>query len=261
MIVAGIDSGSRALKVVLLEAETNRPLASACRPQMMRRADLADEVLSESLASCGMPREYVAGVVATGYGRHRVAFADDAITEITCHARGVRHLVPGVRSIIEIGGQDSKVIRLAPTGKVRDFVMNDRCAAGTGRFLEMVADLLNLSLEEMGDAARASSSSAQISSTCAVFAESEILGLLTSGVGVEDIAAGVQDAVASRVTAMTEGGLDEPTVLTGGVAEIPGMLQAMSRRLGHPIVQARSPQFTGALGAALFAADELVTSR
>ena len=192
--------------------------------------------------------------MATGYARNGVMIADTTITEITCHARGVHHLMPEARTVIEIGGQDSKLLRLDAGGQVRDFAMNDRCAAGTGRFLEMVAQRLGVGLERLGELAKAGAQPAAISSMCAVFAETEIIGLLAGGGKAEDIAAGVQAAVASRVLSMTGREVATPIAFTGGVAMIPGMREALSAAMGRPVAIAPQPQFTGALGAAILAA-------
>jgi predicted CoA-substrate-specific enzyme activase len=179
--------------------------------------------------------------------------ADTTITEITCHAVGVRHLVPTAQTVIDIGGQDSKLVRLDANGKVRDFAMNDRCAAGTGRFLEVVADRLGLALGDLGPMAAQSRSPAAISSMCVVFAETEIIGLLAGGRAREDIVAGVQTAIASRIVAMAGRNVEAPIVFTGGVARISGMETALQTALGQPVAISPEPQMTGALGAALLA--------
>jgi predicted CoA-substrate-specific enzyme activase len=192
--------------------------------------------------------------VATGYGRKLITDAERAITEITCQAWGVRHRSPQARTIIDIGGQDSKLLRLRDDGAVDDFVMNDRCAAGTGRFLEVVAAQLGLRLKVMGDLASGGDGPAAISSMCVVFAETEIVGLLASGITRESIAAGVQQAIAKRVAAMAGRNVASPVVFTGGVALIPGMDAALERTLGLPVAIAPDPQSTAALGAAILAA-------
>jgi predicted CoA-substrate-specific enzyme activase len=258
MIVAGVDSGSRALKLVLWETGNNgeaggRILAAAVRDQGVHHHALAAATFDDLLGQAALPRDKVSHVIATGYGRNLIRFADATITEITCHAAGVRQLVPGVRTIVEIGGQDTKVIRLDCTGAVSDFAMNDRCAAGTGRFLEVVATRLEATLEDLADLAIRAACPAAISSTCVLFAESEIIGLLASGVGRENIVAGVQRALASRLAAMA-GTLEEPIVFTGGVALLPGMRVALEESLRRPVLAAPSPQITGALGAAILAA-------
>ncbi|HEY9174086.1 MAG TPA: acyl-CoA dehydratase activase, partial [Verrucomicrobiae bacterium] len=199
MICAGIDAGSRAIKVVLFDPARARVLGSGLSDQGVEQPRLAEALCDQVLREAGLTRAQLRAVVATGYGRNLVAFADTTITEITCHARGVHHLLPEARSIVEIGGQDSKVIRLEDGGRVRDFAMNDRCAAGTGRFLEVLATRLNLDWAALGELSRQSRQPAIISNTCVVFAETEIIGLLAEGVSPADIAAGVQNALATRV--------------------------------------------------------------
>jgi predicted CoA-substrate-specific enzyme activase len=254
MIVAGIDAGSRAIKVVLWDTAPNRLLAATLADQGVDQQRLAEATYARALADAGVTRDGVRAVVATGYGRHRVALADTTVTEITCHARGVHHLVPATRTIIEIGGQDSKVIQLEDGGRVRDFAMNDRCAAGTGRFLEMVAGRLGVTLAALGALSRDSVQPAVISNTCAVFAETEIIGLLAEGLRPADIAAGVQAAVATRVAAMMGRQAQPPVCFTGGVALQAGMVRALEAALNLPVTVCPQPQFTGALGAALLAA-------
>jgi predicted CoA-substrate-specific enzyme activase len=253
MIVAGIDAGSRAIKVVLMEAVSRAVLGTARGDQGVEQDRLATALLEGLVGAHGDGRR-PGYVVATGYGRSLVSAADTTITEITCHARGVRELVPEVRTVVEVGGQDSKVIRLEADGSVRDFMMNDRCAAGTGRFLEVVAARLGVGIDRLGELAASSSRPAAISSTCVVFAETEIIGLLASGARPEDIVAGVQHSIASRVVAMTGRSAGEPIVFTGGVALVPGMREALQAVLTRPVLIAPDPQMTGALGAALLAA-------
>ena len=189
-------------------------------------------------------------MIATGYGRKLVRTAGTTITEITCQARGVRHSVPDARTIVDIGGQDSKLVRLKEDGAVADFVMNDRCAAGTGRFLEMLAAQLGTSFLQLGSLVGRSRAPAVISSMCVVFAESEIVGLLATGVLPEDIVTGVQTAIATRIAAMTGRKLAEPILFTGGVALVPGMGDALAAVLGRPVRIAPQPQLTCRLGGA-----------
>ena len=256
MICAGIDAGSRTIKVVLLEAETARVLAAGLVDQGTQQDALACQLFDRLLAESGLDRRDVGRTVATGYARNIVSAADTTITEITCHARGVRQLVPDALTVVDIGGQDSKLLRLRPDGGVRDFSMNDRCAAGTGCFLEVVAKRLDVDLAGLGEMASRSRSPAPISSMCVVFAETEIIGLLASGARPEDIVAGVQAAIAARVAAMAGRKITPPVIFTGGVAMIPGMSAALSVTLGSSVSVAPDPQMTGALGAALLAAEE-----
>jgi predicted CoA-substrate-specific enzyme activase len=253
MIYAGIDAGSRAVKVVLLDGESLEVVGSGLADQSLAPAAVALTLLDETLCTAGLQRSDIARTVATGYARNLIGLADATITEITCHARGVRHLVPAAMTVVEIGGQDSKLLRLRPNGSLRDFAMNDRCAAGTGRFLEMVAERLEIPLDRLGGMAARSRQPAAISSMCVVFAETEIIGLLATGTAPEDVVAGVQAAIATRVAGMTAGQVTPPLVLTGGVALVSGMCEALAAVIGVKPQVAPQPQYTGALGAALLA--------
>ena len=253
MICAGIDAGSRAIKVVLFDQAASRVVGQGISDQGVEQPRLAEALYDETLSKAGMDRAQVHSVVATGYGRNRVALAQTTITEITCHARGVHHLLPEARSLVEIGGQDSKVIRLEDGGRVRDFAMNDRCAAGTGRFLEVLATRLGLDWARLAELSGQSQRPAVISNTCVVFAETEIIGLLAEGVAAADIAAGVQHSIATRVTAMAGRALETPVIFTGGVALQSGMAHALEAALGCQVQVAIQPQYTGALGAAILA--------
>lgn len=253
MICAGIDAGSRSIKVVLFDPEQNRVLARGMVDQGIAQEQLAASLLADLCAQAGLDGA-ARTVIATGYGRHALKCAQTTITEITCHARGVHHLDPDIRTVIEIGGQDSKCISLEAGGRVRDFGMNDRCAAGSGRFLEVVAARLGLDLPGLSALSRGSTKPALISSMCVVFAETEIIGLLAQGVAPADIAAGVQNAIASRVSALAGRAFSQPVCFTGGVALQPGMVRALEAALGCPVRVPASPQYTGALGAAILGA-------
>lgn len=253
MICAGIDAGSRTIKVVLVKKDNLTVIGTGVADQGVRQSERALKLLDEVAANAGLTRQDIRRIVATGYGRDNIEIADTTITEITCHACGVRYVMPTARTVVDIGGQDSKLLRLDPEGKVHDFVMNDRCAAGTGRFLEVVASRLEIHLNDLGPLAQQSKAPAAISSMCVVFAETEIIGLLASGAAPEDIAAGVQSSIASRVAAMAGSRIVEPVAFTGGVALVPGMDAALAAALGKPVTIVRSPQITGALGAAILA--------
>jgi predicted CoA-substrate-specific enzyme activase len=255
VIVAGVDAGARAIKVVLLDADSREVVASGVTDQGVDPGRRAAELLGRVRSDQGLAREHIGGTVATGYARNAIEGIDTTITEITCHARGVSHLLPGTRTVIEIGGQDSKVLHLDGRGVVRDFAMNDRCAAGSGRFLEVLASRLGLSIQALGEMTAQSRQPAPINSTCVVFAETEITGLLATGATPADIAAGVLTSIASRVATLVGSKVVTPVVLTGGVALIPGMASALQQSLGQPVSVAPDPQFTGALGAALLAAE------
>ncbi len=253
MICAGIDAGSRAIKIVLLDAVTGEMIAKSITDQGVGQEKIARELFKNLLSKNKIRRSNVARVVATGYGRNIVSIADATVTEITCQAIGVRRLLPAARTIIDIGGQDSKIICLDGKGLVRDFVMNDRCAAGTGRFLEVVASRLGVKVGSLGRLAKKCKSPALISSMCVVFAETEIIGLLAAGGRREDIVAGVQAAVAGRVSSMAGQNIASPVILTGGVAMISGMDTALATAVGKPVRVSPDPQFTCALGAAILA--------
>jgi predicted CoA-substrate-specific enzyme activase len=257
MLSVGIDAGSRTIKVVVLELDTLAPVALGVVDQGIEQELLAMQLLDRLLASHGLSREQLGSICATGYGRKLIRSADVAVTEITCHGCGVHRLLPGTRTVIDIGGQDSKILHLNGNGVVADFLMNDRCAAGTGRFLEVLSTRLGVRLADLGDMVRCSRKRAIISSMCVVFAETEIVGLLASGELPEDIAAGVQESIATRVAAMAGHHLPEPVVFTGGVALVPGMKDALEASLGRPVAIAPTPQMTGALGAAIFAAQRM----
>lgn len=251
MIFAGIDAGSRAVKIVLINEE-NQIIGTGLADQGVKQNELALNLLNKTVEKIEKTSNDISYIVATGYGRDGLDFADTTITEITCHARGVSQLHPEARTIIDIGGQDSKLIRLEE-GRVRDFVMNDRCAAGTGRFLEIVANRLDVETQDLGGLTSQADNPATISSMCVVFAETEIIGLLASGVSPENIAAGVAHAIATRISAMAGRNIADPIIFTGGVARIPGMDRILASVLDHSVHIADMPQMTGALGAALLA--------
>ena len=253
MIGVGIDAGSRAIKISLVDADSRETVSEGVVDQGVQQDKLVTELLEDLLSKSGLQRTDIARVVATGYGRNRIDMADTTITEITCHAAGVRHRVPDAMTVIDIGGQDSKFLRLTPEGVVRDFAMNDRCAAGTGCFLEVVSSKLGVNLGELGTMAAQSQNPAVISSMCVVFAETEIIGLLSEGTATEDIIAGVQHSIASRVASMAGKNAEVPVVFTGGVALIRGMDQALASTIGQKVKIAPDPQMTGALGAAILA--------
>jgi predicted CoA-substrate-specific enzyme activase len=256
MLYAGVDAGSRTIKVALIHDEDMRMVGSGIFDQGVRQTVLAKELFNKVLFESGVERKNIGHIVATGYGRNALDWADATVTEITCQACGVKRQSPDARTIIDIGGQDSKLIRLDPSGIVHDFEMNDRCAAGTGRFLEIVAERLEMKLEELGQCAEQADRPAAISSMCVVFAEAEIVGLLASGETPENIVAGVQNSIAKRIGAMAGARMKSPIVFTGGVALIPGMVKALSEALNHSIRVAENPQMTWAFGAAMLAAEQ-----
>ena len=261
MIFAGIDAGSRTIKIVLVDTDRDMPeavsrpcvIASGVIDQGVEQDALARRLLVDLLDRQGLSMDDVDRIVATGYGRKLIADADAAVTEITCQAAGIASSLPDARTIVDIGGQDSKILRLTKSGTVHDFIMNDRCAAGTGRFLEVVATQLGVRLMQLGEMVDRSRNRVMISNMCVVFAETEIVGLLAMGTPPEDIVAGVQASIASRVIAMAGGHIVSPVVFTGGVALVPGMAAALSSALGEEVHVAPHPQITCAHGAAILA--------
>jgi len=248
--VAGIDVGSSTAKAVIFGG--GEIIAVSLKPVTRNVAAVAEEVIEQALLATNLTMSDLEYVVSTGYGRNAVSFANDAMTEIICHAKGVRHLMPEARTIIDIGAQDSKVIRVGVSGEVVNFVMNDKCAAGSGRFLELIAQALDVRLDEMGVMSQASQNPCQISSTCTVFAESEVVSLRAEGRAVEDLIAGVHKAIATRVVIMGSGlPIEETIVFTGGVAKNEGVKQAIEAACKGKVRIPEEPQMTGALGAAL----------
>ena len=253
MICAGIDAGSRSTKIVLIDGAGGPPAATGSCPQGVHADEPAERLLDDLLGQIGKSRGDLGRAVATGYARNMISSADATVTEITCHGCGVHHLVPEARTVVEIGGQDSKLLKLAPNGTVQDFAMNDRCAAGTGRFLELVADRLGVGLADLGELASRSEKPAMISSMCIVFAETEIIGLLSAGAAPEDVVAGIQHSIATRVASMVGRNVVQPVIFTGGVAMVPGMDRALAKAIGTALSVCPQPMYTGALGAAIIA--------
>jgi len=247
----GIDSGSTTTKLVLADAG-GKVLArqiAATGPDCRQTAENLWNALS---SAAGVARSQLKAVVATGYGRRRISLAGRAVTEITCHAAGVHHLMPEVRYILDVGGQDSKAIRLRPDGRAQDFAMNDKCAAGTGRFLELVAARFGLTVAELGAGLDAAVEPVDISSTCAIFAETEVISLLSAGQDRAAVLAGVHLALARRLaTLAAQLGFNGPVAFSGGVALNPAMAAMLERALKLPVLVCPEPQFTAALGAAL----------
>ncbi|MFO7568204.1 MAG: acyl-CoA dehydratase activase [Smithellaceae bacterium] len=255
MPFAGIDIGSTMTKVVIAD-EHEKMLASHIGPTGAEHRHLALRVMDETLQKAGLLFDSLDFIVATGYGRINVPFADKQITEITCHARGIRALFPDAKIIIDIGGQDSKGIKLDAEGKVANFVMNDKCAAGTGRFLEVIAETLGINLVDMGDIGLKASGFVQISNMCTVFAEHEVTSRLAEGAGVAEIVAGLHQAIAGRVVNMTRHlGIEKEVVVTGGGAKNAGLVKAIAEKVGFDVLTPPEPFITGALGAALVGKD------
>lgn len=250
-ITAGIDIGSITAKAVAVSGGTI--LGSRVRFTGYNAEKAGRKVLDDLLSSIGLPAGNISAVVSTGYGRNAVDFADKSITEITCHGVGASFVNSSTRFVIDVGGQDSKVIRIDGYGKVLDFAMNDKCAAGTGRFLEVMARALEMDLESFGDLFP-SGTPARISSICTVFAESEVVSLIASGEVRENIISGINEAVASRIGAMARRiGVVPPVMMTGGVARNKGVRTALEKKLETTIEVSGYAQVNGALGAAVLA--------
>ncbi|UCD35863.1 MAG: 2-hydroxyglutaryl-CoA dehydratase [Nitrospiraceae bacterium] len=252
MITAGIDVGSASTKTVIFDAGEGRVLASRVVVTGAHAQKSARMSFEQALEGAGVRQDDVAFILGTGYGRFNIPFASRQITEIACHARGAHFLFPGTRTVIDIGGQDSKAIRVSEKGDAVDFVMNDKCAAGTGRFLEVIARVLEIGVDRLGELSERSSRRVEISSMCAVFAESEVVSLIASGVAPEDIADGVHRAVIDRVISLAKRiSIIGDVTLTGGVVKNSGVLRALKDRIDAPVNVPEDPQIIGALGAAI----------
>ena len=257
---AGIDVGSTQSKAVLINPARDISARSIIDTGAnVKRA--GQRVLDELLAQTGIAREDIGFVVGTGYGRYKIEAGDAQVTEISCHARGAHMLFPGSRTVIDMGGQDTKAIKVGPDGDVVDFCMNDKCAAGTGRFLAGAADVLGLTLDDIGPISLRGQKPIRLTSVCTVFVESDILSYLAQKKKVEDILAGVHEAIATRTVGLIRRvGLEQEFTFTGGVARNVGMVKALETKLDVKLNISPDSQYTGALGAALFAMDHVMAS-
>jgi predicted CoA-substrate-specific enzyme activase len=250
----GVDIGSSSSKAVVIDGAGG--VLGEYIVNMGTGSDGPRLSAEGALARAGLARADIRNCVATGYGRMLYAGADRRITEISCHAKGVHFLEPAARTLIDVGGQDAKVIRIAEDGMVENFAMNDKCAAGTGRFLEVMTRVLGCGIEELSDLAARGRPGVDISSTCTVFAESEVISRLASGASREDVALGAHKSVAQRVAGLCgRVGPADVVVMTGGVALNGSVVAAIGQEIGRPVVRLANPQATGALGAAIFAAE------
>ena len=251
----GVDVGSTQTKAVLVDGEGT----IVGRSLMDTGADVvraAETAFARALEGTGVPRSDVGPVIGTGYGRYKVEFGDDQVTEIACHARGAAHMFPGTRTVLDMGGQDTKAIRVQEDGEVVDFCMNDKCAAGTGRFLQSAAAALDLELDELGPTALAGDRPVKISNTCTVFAESEVLSWLARGKEVSDILRGVHRSIGRRSFGLLRRvGIEEQVTFTGGVSRNEAMVSVMEEQLETGLNVSEDSHYMGALGAALFALD------
>ena len=253
MYTVGIDSGSTSTDAAVLDPN-GELVGWSVIPTGAGAATGAGKALEAALSMAGITKEKVGKIVSTGYGRETIGIGDESITEITCHARGARYLLPTARTVIDIGGQDSKIIRMDENGAVTGFVMNDKCAAGTGRFLEMMARTMEMSLEEMSGKGLSWKEEITISSMCTVFAESEVVSLIAENKDIADIVHGLNESVASRTAALLKRvGEQGDYMMTGGVAANKGVVAALEKRIGHTIHVSEKSQLCGAIGAALLA--------
>ena len=254
MIVAGIDIGSRAAKAVLMnDGAIVSSVIADTGPESVKTSRMTMTAL---LQGTGVSLNDIQYIVATGYGRVLVPFSNENISEISCHARGITWYFPSVRTILDMGGQDCKAINCTADGRVTNFIMNDKCAGGTGRFLEMIAEVLNVPLEKIGEAALESTKTIPFNTICAVFAKSEAIAHLRRGVGKSDILAGLNEAIATRcLNLLKRISIEKEFSITGGIAKNKGMVAELRKRVGLEPLLCEDPQLVGALGAAVFAAE------
>jgi len=258
---AGVDVGSTQTKAVIIDEEGK----IAGRSLIDTGANVikaAETSYVDALKEGNIDEEEVEYIVGTGYGRYRVTFGNTQVTEISCHGRGAVHLFPNTRTVVDMGGQDTKAISVNAVGEITDFCMNDKCAAGTGRFLQAAASALEIPLDELGPLSLRGSKPIKISTTCTVFAESEVLAWIGKGKKIEDILWGVHKSIATRsVGLMRRVGINDEITFTGGVSRNEGMVKALEERLEKPLNISDDCHYMGALGAAMFALDHVMTGR
>ncbi len=255
MFFAGIDAGAAATKAVILKNKETLAYSIVNTGANVKAA--SENALNKSLAAANITRSDLTRIISTGYGRRNIDFSNSVVTEITAHAKGARHLFPSARTIIDIGGQDSKVISLDEDGRISNFLMNDKCAAGTGRFLEVMARTLDTAIQSLSELAASAERAAIISSMCTVFAESEVVSLIAQGEKREVIVAGLYEAISKRMLGMAKQvGLQNDVIFTGGVAKSLGMKMTLEKILGYKVFAPPEPQINGALGAALLAEEQ-----
>ena len=255
MITAGVDIGSLTGKTVILE--DNEIIAWSLVPTTYDSAETAVFSVNEALNKAKLSLKDIDYVVSTGYGRVVVPFANKNVTEISCHAKGATWLDPGVRTILDMGGQDCKAIRCEPGGNVTNFVMNDKCAAGVGRYLEIIAQILEIPLEQIGEVSlKYEGNPMTISSTCTVFARSEVLRSIRQGANKNNVLAGAHDALVTRAYGLlSRVGIEKELMITGGIAKNIGIVKRLEQRVGFVVKTSFEPQIVGAMGAALFAGE------
>ena len=257
-IVAGCDVGSLTSKAVVMK--NGKVVGSAIIKSKVKPQESADKAMNDALSAAGLTLDHVQCCVGTGYGRNKISFVDKKVSEISCHGKGANWLSPAVRTAIDIGGQDCKAIKLDGRGKVEKFVANDKCASGTGRFLEVMAGVLGIDLSELGACSSKARSPVTFAASCTVWAQADAVKLLNNGTPFEEIGAGINTAMASRVAILVNSISIEPAIcMTGGVAKNEGVKNALEKIIGHRILKVRKadPQLAGAIGAALFALEDL----
>jgi predicted CoA-substrate-specific enzyme activase len=260
IITAGIDIGSLSTKAVILEGDKIK--ATHVELTGGDNVKTGKKVFDIVLSKAGFVREQIKYVISTGYGRENLNFFDANVTEITCHAAGIYFLFPKVRTILDLGGQDSKAIKIDDNGAVIDFVMNDKCAAGTGRFLELVSRWLQVDLSELGELSRKTDKTVTISSMCSVFAETEVVSLITKRTPIPEIIRGLHSSIAERsINLLKRVNIKEDVAMSGGVAKNIGVVDMLENKLGLKIMVAEDPQIIGALGAAIIAQKKLCSQR
>lgn len=255
MYTMGLDIGSTTSKGVIIK-DGEEIVASVLVPVGTGTSGPL-KLIKELKEKSNLTEKDIEKTVVTGYGRIQYKDADKQISELSCHAKGVAFLIPGARTIIDIGGQDAKAMKLNNKGKLINFIMNDKCAAGTGRFLDVMAGVLETDVSKLGEISEKSTKEVSISSTCTVFAESEVISHLSANAKKEDIVAGIHTSVVRRVSTLAmRVGIEDQVVMVGGVARNKGIVKAMEKELGHDIKVPELAQLTGALGAAIYALEE-----
>lgn len=256
MYTMGLDIGSTASKGVILK--DGKEIVATSVVASGTGTSGPEKVRIELMEKSSIKIEDIEKIVVTGYGRMNYKDADKQISELSCHAKGTNFLVEGVRTIIDIGGQDAKALVLDQSGILQNFVMNDKCAAGTGRFLDVMAKVLETEVSQLGKLSSKSTKEVSISSTCTVFAESEVISHLSAGEATEDIVAGIHNSIAKRVSSLAKrAGIKDKVVMVGGVARNEGVVEAMRNAIGMDIIVPENAQLTGALGAAIYAYNEI----
>ncbi|OGL06159.1 MAG: hypothetical protein A3H48_03445 [Candidatus Rokubacteria bacterium RIFCSPLOWO2_02_FULL_71_18] len=250
---AGVDVGSTQTKAVIVD-DARRIVGRSLIATGANVTKAGESAFVKACEDAGLPRTAVGYVVGTGYGRYKVTFGDAQITEITCHGRGAQSIFPATRTVLDMGGQDTKAIKVGADGSVLDFSMNDKCAAGTGRFLSAAADVTGVSIDEIGPLALQAKIPVRLTSVCTVFVESDIMSYLAQKKTIEDILGGVHKAIATRTMSLVRRvGVEEEVTFTGGVSRNVGMVRALEEVLGTPLNVSDEGHFMGAIGAALFA--------